>query len=758
MINHKYDPRLKSREELERTFICGERILQGLLEEFQPSESAMLSYQSWLITGPRGAGKSHLLTLLYHRIRDDREFAQYWWPLLFPEELFMTSSLYGLLLEVFRLIFKSAAAHDVPETIRAEFDEIKSTKFPGNVKQKESDLHFRAKRLLQLLESLHKASGKRFILMLENMQHLLGEQLRTDDARLLRSFMNEHPDVLILLGTALTVFNEVIDYGKPFYHFFRLRAMENLECGRTIEFLRKLATGGQDGIERKIRDNGKYIYLYHLLTGGNPRLVLFLYELLLSNDELDTSLLLEKISEMTPYFLDKLRHESGQRRRILGALADGAPAQSVREIADSLDENYKSIAEQLKRLADEGWVQPLTIKGEGIKKNEVFYSLCDYFFRIWYQLRSKGIEDSAILCLSELVVVSMEQKEIRERLGKHLEGETRDLYARALELSNNGDFMRNIGMLAGKLRDSEEKEVDDLGKSAIQFILDNNGDKMIETGETLLRYGTGKCMGFNLMGMGKEVLNRPMEAIQDYREALRLRPENGSIWINLCKCCFRVQKYRDAYEAFSEAVFYLDDDSVPGARYIAAVPIIKELETCAQNLFTIPEEIKRLEPGKPLTEKIEAVCRLLLLRQYDQVNGALDELLEEPELPRKEAITLETILASELLTLLQEGALAGPLSSYWERLLFKMVEKRVLSRTISRLLVSFKLLYGEDASMEIAGKFFQPFKTGGNTEVADIVLLALSKTMKSGNRELSVWAKDPLFAAFMEEQQAISSF
>ncbi|MCP4157754.1 MAG: ATP-binding protein, partial [bacterium] len=302
MLNHKYDPRLKKYEELRQTFACGEHILEELAAELKPAKNKELPRQSWIITGARGAGKSHLLALLYYRVLEDKKLSRSWIPLLFPEELFGVESLYRLLLHVFENAFKGEAGKKVPAEFREEFREIKKIRLTGNLKQKRESKHQLAGQLFQLLVKLNTRLKKSFILMLENLQYLLREQLPVEDVKHLRSFMNEQPGVLVIVGTALTVFDEITDYGKPFYHFFRIRSMENLEREPIIAFLMKLAAYRKDEvIEGRIDANRRYIYLYQLLTGGNPRLVLFLYELLLDHERLDTYMVLEKLSALTPY-------------------------------------------------------------------------------------------------------------------------------------------------------------------------------------------------------------------------------------------------------------------------------------------------------------------------------------------------------------------------------------------------------------------------------------------------------------------------
>jgi len=150
-------------------------------------------------------------------------------------------------------------------------------------------------------------------------------------------------------------------------------------------------------------------------------------------------MILGKIAELTPYFLDKTRDESGQRKLILDALAMEAPAQTAREIAEYVNEDYKSIGEQLKRLSAEGWIREISIDAEGVKKNEVFYTLRDYFYRLWYRTRTKSIEESETLCMAELAVFLFDRKEIEDRPKKYT-GSSKDtgtLYEKSLETIKN---------------------------------------------------------------------------------------------------------------------------------------------------------------------------------------------------------------------------------------------------------------------------------------------------------------------------------
>ena len=422
MSLNKYDPRLKKYQELKSTFICGRNIYEEIMEDLVPSPKGKTARQSWIITGPRGAGKSHLITHLYREITVDKKLSQTWIPLIFPEEIFKVDSLYRLMIVVFDKLIKEIEPSNEAADVIAQFGVLKKTRIKGGLIQKREQRREDAKELLSLLGQMVQHTGKKLMLLLENLQYLFRDQIPEIDQKVLRSFLHEQPDVLIIVGTALTVFNEVENYGLPFYHFFRIRGMEPLTKEGIEAFLNKIAEfRGDDNIAAKIEANRHHIHTYSILTGGNPRLILFLYELLLDHQLLNTSLILDKVAELTPYFLDKTRDESLQRKLILDSLATGPPAKTATEIADEVNEDQKSITEQLKRLTAESWIHALPIQGDDVKKKEVFYSLRDYFFRIWYQVRMGDIDESEVFCLAELVTLLFDKEQIHERINCNLD-------------------------------------------------------------------------------------------------------------------------------------------------------------------------------------------------------------------------------------------------------------------------------------------------------------------------------------------------
>ncbi|MCP4681679.1 MAG: AAA family ATPase [Desulfobacterales bacterium] len=748
MTINKYDPRKKKYGELAETFICGENILKEILEDLEADRKGKTTRQSWIITGPRGAGKSHLITLLYREIVKSKKLFPYWRPLIFPEEIFKIDSLYRLLLAVLENFFRNVEDSERMVEYESHFYELKKTRLKGNQKRKREQKQALAKELLDLLLSAREASGKKIILMLENLQYLLRDQIPEDDQKLLRGFLNENPQVFIIVGTALTVFNEIENYGRPFYHFFRVRSMEALGKKGLVKFLQKVAAfQNHAGIDQKIENNRHYIYTYNILTGGNPRLVLFLYELLLDNEELNTEIILEKVSELTPYFLDKTRDESRQRKLILDALATGAPAQTATEIAGYINEDQKSITEQLKRLSAEGWTREIPLLAEGIKQKEVFYTLRDYFYRIWYQARMGDIDESEVYCLAELAALLFDKKEIEDRLNRHKDLSTyqQQIYEKAHELAGTEDFTANIKLMIESSEKSENKEIQKILDDIDRNKLNRNWKKLLESAEQLLDFPSEKYLSYSWSAYAYHELKDHKKAIKCCRKAVEIKPDMHEAWYNMGNSYYHLNDYGNFYRAF--------------IKYIKHTPVFDLLDfsgfyrltDTARSIFSSTEELQNLLAEDSSMEiKLESLGKLLLLGKFVALSDSFEEILKSDNLPADGTKMLDFFLEGYILDLLKKGQDNGELTALFKSWI--LLNARIWANEESKLrkkFLEFILFYiqiagKEKISLEIIQHTMDDLFAEG-IEVSDIVLNILGAIKEPNTRNAQKWMADPLF-------------
>ena len=710
MLDNKYDPRLKSTDELVNTFICGEKILEELMNSLQSGKNEKLSNQSWIITGPRGAGKSHLLVLLYGNIKKHKTLSRHWLPLIFPEELFDVESMHRFLLKVFENMFNRENGGGALKEISNEFERLKKVRIKGSLKEKKEQKHRLTKKLFELLVEVNKTTGKKIILMLENLQHLFREQLSEDDLQHLRSFMHEHPGVFIIIGTALTVFDQIENYGSPFYHFFRLRSLDQLDHKGVMDFLARISSFRQDkDMESRIENNRHYIHTYTLLTGGNPRLILFLYELLLDNEHLDTNKILGKIMELTPYFLGRTRDESSQRKLILDALATGPPAQTATEIGNYINAEQKSVTEQLKRLDAEGWVREIEVTGEGVKSKEVFYILRDYFYRVWYKVRKKGIDESDIYCMAELAAILFDRTELEDRLktrSEPLVEERRFLYQKALELAKDAGFMNNLQILLYESKNAEVREFMDKIAEMTKVMNEKNWENAIALTKKFMVDPKFKLIGYYSM------------AFAYYSKG----------------------DFKESYKCYSEAIKY--------GRELTSFNILY-LKEIAVSIFSGDEELRRLlNKRSSLETKMESLCRLVLLGKLIAVTEVFDLFLKEKELPVNEAEKLEFFLNGYLTDILQNQNNKEELRivmKYWMLLSYKIYGISVFKKFFLTIIMNYIMSVDrENISLNVIEELLEQLYEEG-IEISGIILNIIRAVKNPGAREAQQWMSDPLF-------------
>ncbi|MCP4134627.1 MAG: hypothetical protein GY754_26875 [bacterium] len=729
---HKYDPKKKSHEELSGTLISGNNILAEVLKDLKPAKKK-LTDQSWIITGARGAGKSHLITLLYREMNSTASLSKHWLPLIFPEDIFCVDSLYRLLLSIFENLFEEPYCTTDLSGIKAEYNEIKKIRLKGSLKEKKALKHTISKDLFDLLIQARDLTGKKIILLLENLQDIMGDFLDEDDLKDLRAFMHEHPDVFIIIGTALTVFSDLQNYSKPFFHFFKLRSLESLSNDATVDFLQQLADyNNNDTISARIHSNRHYIYTYGLLTGGNPRLMLFLYELLEDYEKLNTEIILHKITELTPYFLDKLKNESQQRKLILHALATGAPAQTATEIGEEINEDARSVTEQLKRLTNEGWVKEISIDAEDVKKKEVFFTLKDYFFRVWYKVRMGGIDESDVHCMAEMVVMILGQKEIKRRLDiyKDKKLDAAQLYEVALKLVSDADYMKNIYSLLEVSDEVISGEIKKLVNDIIVFDEAKELEKVIEAGDNLLKYMNDK----------------------NYKKIIELKPDFYQILVGIIIYCVLSGEHEKSYNFYSEYIRFVPEI---GSSY-QNLSIVAFIKKNSDLIFLASDELNRLMDEKAtISNKIESISRLVLLDKFLTTTDAIDVLLKEKELPGFELKKLEFIIESCILINVSflgkvKDAEITILIKYWVRIIQKRYKKDILKTKVGNFIIGYMSLTDiESISYKLVEKIINQ-SIGKDTEVSKLTINAIETAVNEFKREGKVSMVDPMYKLIVE--------
>jgi DNA-binding MarR family transcriptional regulator len=161
--------------------------------------------------------------------------------------------------------------------------------------------------------------------------------------------------------------------------------LDRLNAEQVFELLQRRAEF--DGNERFLRDfreqRPKIRAIVHL-SGGNPRLILMLYELL-SQRQVTTIVqcLRRLVDELTPLLKGEMENLPPQQRKIVHALMEKGGTAQPADLVERTRLPLNAITTQLKRLKD---AQIVELLGGG-KGRAAHYTVPDKLFAIWYQMR-----------------------------------------------------------------------------------------------------------------------------------------------------------------------------------------------------------------------------------------------------------------------------------------------------------------------------------------------------------------------------------
>jgi tetratricopeptide (TPR) repeat protein len=391
IILYRYSPEIMPEDVLRKLFVGREKVLESLFEELK-SAARNKTPRFYLIVGPRGIGKSHLLILLYYEIKN--KLGSLLIPVKLAEEeysVFRASDFFLRILEE-----QSAGTTDILA-----------------LEQEDEILYAALEKLVQLSIK----DGRRYLVFIENL-HQLFKQFDTAELKKLRSIFQRY-DIFSVVASTPMIFPGVSEHDEPFYNFFRVQHLREFSLDEITMLIRKIAE--VEGNEKFFSDFVGYAERMHgmmHLTGGSPRLVILFYEMIVRGELEDTEDAFFKIiDEHTPYYQEVFQLLSPQLRILFDTLiSSGAPA-TPKQIAEKSRIPLPTVTTQLRRLEKDGYI----ISRRGGR--HTYYEVRERLFRLWREMRQpfgrKRV--SVLLEFLQLWYTPEEQRELFERNFKLLE-------------------------------------------------------------------------------------------------------------------------------------------------------------------------------------------------------------------------------------------------------------------------------------------------------------------------------------------------
>ena len=375
----KHNPMFLSQTELEASFVVREVELGSLLRIVRENDGP--TNQHVIVIGTRGMGKTMLVRRLALAIQRDATLVRKWYPVVLSEEIYDVAGEGELWLRVLERI--------AMQEREAKRDHLRWLQRYETLRKEMDGKRLKVQALAALSEFATERCAK-LLVVVENLQMLLGEQSGVNDAWDLRQTLLNNPEVM-LVATATMRFGEIMNADKANFELFRevtLLPLSTNDCRVLWHYIT-----GEDLAAERIRP-------MEILTGGSPRLLAILADFAKGRSlaELMDDLVI-LIDDHTTYFKANVESLPPMERRVFVTLAEIWEPAEARQVADRCRLSVNTASAMLKKLVGRGAVAEA---GKVGRKN--LYQIVERLYNIYHLMRLSGVEADRVRALVRFMV------------------------------------------------------------------------------------------------------------------------------------------------------------------------------------------------------------------------------------------------------------------------------------------------------------------------------------------------------------------
>jgi tetratricopeptide (TPR) repeat protein len=499
-----FTPSLMNAADLESIFVQRETIAADLVDRIRESVLTSTKHHS-LIIGARGMGKTHLVSLVYHRVQAMADLKDRILIAWLREEEWGITSFLKLLLRILRAIDPSDP--DIQQRVEVLY-ELSS-----------ADAEQAAMSLL-----IEIIGDRTLLLITENLDDLfkgLGEQGQQQ----LRAFL-QNSGCCTILATAPRLFNGVQSRTKPFYGFFRPVRLQELTAAEAVQLLIQIASlRAQTELVSFLKTPmGKArVQAVEHLAGGNPRIYVIFAEFL-SRESLEELVqpFMALLDALTPYYQSRMQYLSAQQREIVEFLCDRKFPATVKDIAQRCFITSQTTSSQLKELKEKGYVNVELIGRES------FYALQEPLMRICLGMKKE--RDSTLKFMVDFLRAWYSKSELDTLRQKISDGFMQKYLELALQERNANEQDPRIAVYWEQMQDCLDR---DSYEESLQYT-----KKIIEI--------RGSSFDWFKQSIAMAGLNRFKDALMSCNQALTIEPNNDIFWCLNSICLSELGCHEDA--------------------------------------------------------------------------------------------------------------------------------------------------------------------------------------------------------------------
>ncbi|MCC3437088.1 MAG: tetratricopeptide repeat protein [Microcoleus sp. PH2017_05_CCC_O_A] len=527
-------------ETLEDILVQRHTLANYLVDKIRDSATTDSKYFQLLI-GPRGIGKTHLVSLIYHRVAKMEDLQDKLLIAWLREEEWGIASFLDLLRGIFRAI-----AQEYPAAYQAQLHDEVEKLYDLSLEQAE----------YQAAELLREFVGNRVLLLIvENLEDVFSG-LGEFGQKQLRAYIQNH-SFLTILATSQSLFDGVKLYDNPFYGFFYSHTLNEFKVDDAVDLLNHIAKleGNTDLSSFIQTPTGRdRIKVVHYLSGGSPRVYIVFSAFLMTPESLDKLVepFMEMLDSLTPYYQDRMKYISNQQRKIVDFLCDRGGAAPVKEIAKYCFITHQTVSSQLKDLSEKGYV-----KKEEIGR-ESWYELREPLMRFCLEVKKQ--RNQPIRLIVDFIRVWYTREELQQRLGLRMadvdfaEKEGHFMYRRNLEpIPLDAVMDREYHMRALEAKDEEDPRLKAY-YDEIEYCREQKDDVSALAYAEKLVASRGEAKDWSENGHCLNRLKRHDEALECLEKAIEIDSNYTRAWANKGDVLKNLKRYEEALVSFDKAI------------------------------------------------------------------------------------------------------------------------------------------------------------------------------------------------------------
>jgi len=505
----QYTPSAMLPDTLESMFVQREELVQNLIKRTRESALTSTKHQTLLI-GSRGLGKTHILTLIYNRLRTMESLHDKLLIAWLREDEPGVSSFLDFLICIFK------ALQEEDPTISSQVEEL------YNYPPDEAELV--ATRFLEEI-----IGNRTLFLMMENLDDLF-DGLQNQGQEKLHTFI-ENTGKCTTLATVQALFDGVNQRDSAFFGFFRTEQLEKLTLENANQLLINIAKlKGQPDLEVFLDSpTGKArTRVIDHLAGGNPRVYVILAEFL-THDSVNKLVdpFMNMVDELTPYYQSRMKFLPREQRKLINFLLDSRYAVPLEEISKRCFISTKDVDRELKELTRKGYVH----SESGNQKN--YYEIKEPLMRLCHDLKSRR---EPIRIFIEFLCLWYTPKELEQRYLLIDDAQEREYIYKAISIKEESPVIENLKHEYNEY--FNKKEFNEALQRAEELVFER-----------------GYASDYFFQGLCYSRLEKWRPALEYFQKVIDLEPEENHLaWFNKGLAWIGLKNYKEALKNFGQSL------------------------------------------------------------------------------------------------------------------------------------------------------------------------------------------------------------